>query len=79
MTKYQNTLLTKCYQRRHIKTRSVLFDNILIITGIEGNWDKNPVILHFIHSPLETTVEKMSEKYEFYEIIGFSKKYPCLV
>ena len=59
--------------------RSVLFDNIPIIIGIGGNWDKNPVTLRFIHSPHETTVEKMSEKYEFYEIIGFSKKYPCLV
>ena len=61
--------------------RSVLFDNIPIIIGIGGNWDKNSVTLRFIHSPHETTVEKMSQKKEFYDIFLFSKKISmsCLI
>ena len=42
--------------------RSVLFDNIPIIFGIGGNWDKNPVTLRFINIPHETSVEKVSQK-----------------
>ena len=42
--------------------RSVLFDNIPFITGIGGNWVKNPVTLHLKHSTHETTVGKMSQK-----------------
>ena len=51
--------------------RSVLFDNIPIKIGIGRNWDKNPVTLHFVHSPHETTVDKMFQKQEFHEVIMF--------